>query len=89
MIIVYFFVRFIIAVLQWLPLPTVARLGRIGGAVAYRLDGRHRRVTLDNLRMCFSGEMSEQEIVALAKENFRRIGENYCCAIKTAAMSAE
>jgi KDO2-lipid IV(A) lauroyltransferase len=39
--------------------------------------------------MCFGGEKSEEEIVALAKENFCRIGENYCCAIKTAAMSAE
>ncbi|HSY43891.1 MAG TPA: hypothetical protein VK811_08255, partial [Candidatus Acidoferrum sp.] len=89
MFIVYFFVRVVIAILQWLPLPLVARLGRFGGAVAYRLDGRHRRVTQDNLRMCFKGEKTEEEILALAKENFRRIGENYCCAIKTAAMSME
>ena len=89
MFIVYFFVRVVIAILQWLPLPLVARIGRFGGGVAYRLDGRHRRVTLDNLRMCFKGEKTEEEILALAKENFRRIGENYCCAIKTAAMSME
>jgi lauroyl/myristoyl acyltransferase len=89
MIIVYFLVRAVIAVLQWLPLPLVAWLGRFGGEVAYRVDGRHRRVTLDNLRMCFKGEKTEEEILALAKENFRRIGENYCCAIKTAAMSME
>ena len=89
MIIVYYFARALIAFIQWLPLPLVARLGRTGGALAYRLDGRHRRVTLDNLRMCFGSEKSEAEIVELAKENFRRIGENYSCAIKTAAMSAE
>ena len=89
MIIVYYFARSLIALLQMLPLPLVARLGRFGGALAYRLDGRHRRVVLDNLRMCFGKEMSEAEITALAKENFRRIGENYCCAIKTAAMSGE
>src|SRR5580704_18779051 len=89
MFIVYFFVRVVIAILQWLPLPLVARIGRFGGGVAYRLDGRHRRVTQDNLRMCFKGEKTEEEILALAKENFRRIGENYCCAIKTAAMSLE
>ncbi|HXB58922.1 MAG TPA: hypothetical protein VNU95_05135 [Candidatus Acidoferrales bacterium] len=89
MFIVYFFVRMVIAILQWLPLPAVARIGRFGGKVAYRVDGRHRRVTVDNLRMCFKGEKTEEEILALAKENFGRIGESYCCAIKTAAMSIE
>ncbi len=89
MIIVYYLARGLIALLQALPLPTVARLGRFGGAVVFHLDARHRRVTLENLRMCFGGEKSEEEIMALAKENFRRIGENYCCAIKTAAMSIE
>lgn len=89
MIIVYYFARALIAFIQSLPLPLVARLGRFGGGVAFRLDGRHRRVTLDNLQKCFGGEKSPEEILALAKENFRRIGENYCCAIKTAAMSAE
>lgn len=89
MIIAYYFARGLIALLQMLPLPLVARLGWFGGTLAYRLDGRHRRVVLDNLRMCFGDEKSEQEIIALAKDNFSRIGENYCCAIKTAAMSAE
>jgi lauroyl/myristoyl acyltransferase len=89
MIIVYYFARALVALIQMLPLPLVARIGRFCGGLAYRLDKRHRRVTLDNLRMCFSNEKSEAEIVALAKENFCRIGESYCCAIKTSAMSAE
>jgi len=89
MIFVYYLARGLIAFIQCLPLPLVARIGRLGGAVAFHLDGRHRRVALDNLRMCFGGEMSEKEITALARENFRRLGENYCCAIKTAAMSPE
>jgi KDO2-lipid IV(A) lauroyltransferase len=88
-IIIYYLARALIAFIQALPLPWVARLGRAGGALAYRLDGRHRRVTLENLRMCFGGEMSEKEITELAKENFRRLGENYACAVKTAAMSME
>ncbi|HEX3627021.1 MAG TPA: hypothetical protein VH280_16550 [Verrucomicrobiae bacterium] len=89
MIIVYYLARGLIAFIQCLPLPLVARIGALGGAVAFHLDGRHRRVALDNLRMCFGGEMSEKEIMALAKENFRRLGENYCCAIKTAAMTSK
>jgi len=37
--------------------------------------------------MCFGHEKSPSEIASLARENFRRIGENYACAIKTSAMS--
>jgi lauroyl/myristoyl acyltransferase len=89
MIVVYYLARGLIAMIQMLPLPLVARLGRMGGGLAFRLDARHRRVTLENLQKCFGDEMSAAQITALAKENFRRLGENYCCAIKTAAMSAE
>jgi len=89
MIVVYYLARGLIAFIQMLPLPLVARLGRFGGGVAFRLDGRHRRVALENLRMCFGKEMSDEEITGLARENFRRLGENYCCAIKTASMSPE
>jgi len=84
---IYWFVRGLVALVQMLPLIMVARLGRAGGALAYRLDARHRRVALSNLTMCFSQEKSPGEIHALARENFRRLGENYACAIKTAAMS--
>ncbi len=84
---IYWFGRAFITLIQALPLPLVARLGRSGGGLAYHLTGRYRRVVLDNLTMCFSQEKSPTEITAIAKENFRRIGENYATAIKTAAMS--
>ena len=89
MSILYFLARGLILLIQWLPLPLAARLGRFGGALAFRLDARHRRVALENLQMCFGGEKSPAEIRALARENFYRIGENFCCAVKTAVMSAE
>ena len=85
----YFFARAVIAFIQALPLTCVARLGRAGGALAYWLDARHRRVALANLTMCFGSEKSAAEIRAIAKENFRRIGEGYACAVKTAAMNWE
>ncbi|HEY3760414.1 MAG TPA: hypothetical protein VGN23_01525 [Verrucomicrobiae bacterium] len=84
----YFVARALVALIQSLPLPAVARIGRAGGALAFRLDARHRKVTLQNLEKCFGKEKSQVEILALAKENFRRIGEAYCCSIKTASMSA-
>lgn len=84
----YWFARSFVACLQALPLRGVARIGRAGGAVAFWLDARHRRVAVRNLTMCFP-EKSATEIRAIAKENFRRLGENYLSAIKTAAMTAE
>jgi len=70
-------------------LRVVARIGRAGGALAYWIDARHRRVALRNLTMCFSQEKSAEEIHSIAYENFRRIGENFACAAKTASMSFE
>jgi KDO2-lipid IV(A) lauroyltransferase len=84
-----FLIRGAIAVLQLLPLPWVARIGRLGGGVAYWIDTRHRRVAINNLKMCFGNEMSSGEIKKLARENFRRIGENYLSAVKTFTMSVE
>lgn len=88
-LLLYCLVRPLVALLQALPLRTVARLGRAGGALAYWIDGRHRKVALANLAACFGQEKSPAEVKALAKENFRRLGENYACAIKTAGMSGE
>ena len=82
----YSLARALVAFLQALPLTWVARLGRCGGALAYWLDGRHRRVAVRNLTMCFGKEKSPAELRRLARENFRRIGENYACAVKTASM---
>ena len=85
----YCLVRALVAFIQAWPLTWVARFGRAGGALAYWIDVRHRRGALRNLAMCFGGEKSLAEIRALAHENFRRIGEAYACAIKTASMSFE
>jgi KDO2-lipid IV(A) lauroyltransferase len=84
---IYWFARGVVALLQALPLAWVARLGRAGGALAFRLDGRHRNVALKNLALCFGREKSPEEIRAIAQENFRRIGENFAGAVKTAAMT--
>ena len=84
----YAVVRAFVAFLQLLPLNVVARLGRAGGALAFHLDRRHRRVVRDNLTMCFGNEKSSDEILQIARENFCRLGENYLCAIRTSAMTA-
>jgi Kdo2-lipid IVA lauroyltransferase/acyltransferase len=85
----YNLARSLVALIQSLPLTWVARLGRWGGGLAYWLDARHRGVALRNLTMCFGPGQSPAQLRALARENFRRIGENFACAIKTASMSYE
>jgi lauroyl/myristoyl acyltransferase len=85
----YLLARAVVTLAQALPLTWVARLGRAGGTVTYWLDGRHRKRALANLAMCFGDEKSAGEIRALARENFKRIGEGFACAAKTAAMSFE
>src|SRR5438874_5642269 len=77
----------LVRVLQALPLRWAARLGRAGGGLAYWLDARHRHVAIENLTRCFGSEKSNHEIRALARENFKRIGESYSSAIKTASMT--
>jgi len=69
-----------------LPIKVVAFLGRRCGDVMFAADGRHRRVALRNLTQCFSGTKTEREIEEIARDNFRRIGENICCAIKSTSM---
>src|ERR1700757_1850049 len=75
--------------LQALPLPWVARVGRAGGALAYRLDARHRRVAERKLSLSLGNGRPPGEVRELARENFRRIGENYACSVKTASMTLE
>lgn len=87
--VLYIFAWTFIKLLQSLPLRGVARLGRLGGALGYWIDRRHRRVMLENLTYCFGDERTREQIQELAHENFKRIGENYACGIKTASMTLE
>ena len=85
----YIFVRTLIGILQVLPLLWVARLGRCLGTLAFWVDGRHRRVARRNVTLILGGELSPAQIRALVLENYRRIGENFACAAKTAFMTLE
>ena len=76
-----------ILLIRALPLRWVARLGRWGGLFVGLLDLRHRRVTRRNLERAFGGELTRSAIRRLVWENFRRIGENFACAVRTADMT--
>ncbi|MCX6906015.1 MAG: lysophospholipid acyltransferase family protein [Verrucomicrobia bacterium] len=82
----YYLALGVIRALQALPLRWVAWLGRQAGGLAWLLDARHRRVALENLTHAFKEEKTAPELRALTREHFRRLGENYASAVKTASM---
>jgi Kdo2-lipid IVA lauroyltransferase/acyltransferase len=86
---IYWLGRAVVGFVGLLPLKLVAWLGRRTGGLVYFVDKRHRRVALNNLTMCFGREKSPAEITAIARENFRRLGENFACTIKTYLMPWE
>ncbi len=85
----YYLASGLIAVFQALPMNGLARVGRFFGGLVYYLDARHRRVARRNMTMCLGNEKSPGEIRELVKENFKRIGENFVCAVKSSSMSFE
>lgn len=79
----------LVAILQALPLSLVVRLGRAAGRMVGWIDYRHRRVARENLTAAFGREKSPTQIDALVREQFKRLGENYAAAVKTASMTAQ
>lgn len=61
------------AVVRRLPQSFATRLGHGIGWVAYRLDARHRRITLENLAATFP-ERSAQERTRIARQVFAHFG---------------
>ena len=76
-------------VVRFLPLKFLGFVGRQIGFVFYFIDFPHRKVAVNNLVNCLSDSHSKKEIMALARENFRRLGEVYLSAIKTAFIPPE
>ncbi len=69
-----------------LPIRWAARLGRWVGLLVGMLDARHRRIARRNLERALGGELSRTARDAVLWENFRRIGENFVGAVRTAGM---
>ena len=85
----YYVGRVILFFLGLLPVRLMAYMGRGVGEVVYWIDKRHRNVAIKNLTLVFSKEKSKEEILALAKENFKRVIEAYFSAIATLQKSPE
>jgi KDO2-lipid IV(A) lauroyltransferase len=75
--------RFTLAAFQALAPETSLRLLGALSRAAWRFDGRHRRRTLDHLRMAFGEELSEEDAQALGRGVFDHIGRHVADFIRT------
>ena len=60
--------------LRVLPSSLAYRAGGALGLGAFRVDRRHRNVTLENIRMAYHGKLGEEDVAALGREVFRHLG---------------
>jgi KDO2-lipid IV(A) lauroyltransferase len=63
-------------VFAWLPESAAYALGAGAGRLAFRLDRRHRTVTVENLSQAFPKEFARGEIERLARAVFENLGRS-------------
>jgi Kdo2-lipid IVA lauroyltransferase/acyltransferase len=56
-----------------MPHEVIHKLARGVGRVWYRVDGRHRRVAIENLRIAFGDELDDKRREALCRMNFEHL----------------
>jgi len=86
--VVYLLAHCIVSMASFTPIICLAWLGRQIGHIAWYLDGRHRKVAIDNISAAYP-KMNRLEAKDLAKLHFRRLGETYACILKTGGMNAK
>jgi len=81
------------AALAWgvrrLPRRACVALARGLGAIAYRLDGRGRRVALANLEMVFGGRMDARARAAIARRSYQSFARNILDLLWAPRLNAE
>ena len=65
----------VVWLLQWLPLPLLAALGRALGALLWRTAGSRRRVALRNLALCLP-DLPQAERQRIARDHFAWLGRS-------------
>jgi KDO2-lipid IV(A) lauroyltransferase len=70
---VYLLVRLLVCLIQMLSWRGARQLANFLGWLAYWLDGRHRRVALDNVRQAFAGQLTEAACRRLVQATYRHL----------------
>lgn len=72
-----------------LPYDGLWQMGCFLGRIVYALDGRGRRVSLENLRVAFGHWYSEEEREQIARESYICFARNMLCLFWSPAMTRE
>ncbi len=73
-VLAYILFKVFVLVVSLLPLRSALGLGKILGAVCYRLVGSRRRLALSNIRRAFGDTKSDVEVRAIVSGMFRSLG---------------
>jgi KDO2-lipid IV(A) lauroyltransferase len=68
---IYVAVRVVVTILQWTPLAVGYRLAAVIAWVAYKVDKRHRKVAIDNLKIAFGDTMDDAERDRVVRATYR------------------
>ncbi len=64
----------LLALARVVPHRTLLALGAVAGDLGYLFDRRHRRLTLDHLRLAFGGALTENDAREIARACWRHLG---------------
>lgn len=85
----YFTLQILTTFVRSLPFNLAVKLGAGLGAMAHRIDRRHRLIALANLRAAFKTEKSESELAQILRGVYQNIGRSAFEALRLGIMSPE
>ena len=62
------------SVARFVPRRLLLALGSLGGRLGYLLDGRHRRIGLENLQRAYAGELDAEQTRRILRDCWRHFG---------------
>lgn len=66
----------VLSLLSYLPFSLLTRLGRCLGRFYYHIDGRRKKISMNNLRLALGNEKTEEELRSILKAVYRQIGSS-------------
>jgi len=81
--------RVLLVLSRWLPRRVLLAFGSWLGSLGFRLDARHRNVTLENLAAAYGGGVDDREIQILARNTWRILGRNMIDALSFSRFGPE
>jgi len=87
--IIYLLARLLMGVFRILPLGSARQVGMFLGRLYYRLDRRHRLITLDNLRQAFKETKDDPELEEVAQNTYENLGRSLVEAARLPGMAPE